>query len=99
MNLLIYILNVFVTSGILYSYYYYFLRNKSFHSYNRYYLLGSAVLAIVLPLISLSNLPWREKVPMVIQMKMYDTLEAITLTSRPEDFIGLVTGERMYYFL
>lgn len=46
---LIYLLQVTACSGILYGYYHIFLRNKKFHQYNRYYLLLSVVLSIVVP--------------------------------------------------
>jgi hypothetical protein len=38
-------------SAILYGYYRAFLRNASFHPYNRWYMLGSVLLSIVLPLL------------------------------------------------
>ena len=36
-------------SGILFGYYWLFLRNKRFHHYNRFYLLGASGLSIILP--------------------------------------------------
>ncbi len=44
-------------SGILYSYYLMALRNKKFHSYNRYYLLFTIGISLILPLI---NLKWHQ---------------------------------------
>lgn len=46
-----YIVKVVLTSGILYLYYHLFLRGKIFHRFNRFYLLSSVLLAIVLPLL------------------------------------------------
>ena len=40
-------------SAILYGYYWVFLRNASFHPYNRWYLLGSALISLLLPFLRL----------------------------------------------
>lgn len=48
-----YILQVMLVSGILYGYYHFFLRNKRFHQYNRFYLLLATVISLVLPLVKI----------------------------------------------
>jgi N-acetylmuramoyl-L-alanine amidase len=48
-----YLLQLIVISGILYGYYHFFLRNKKFHSYNRFYLLSSIVLSIFIPFLNI----------------------------------------------
>jgi N-acetylmuramoyl-L-alanine amidase len=50
---LVYLIKVTVISGLLYGYYRLFLRNRFFHQYNRYFLLGITLISLVLPLISL----------------------------------------------
>lgn len=50
----LYILKMIGYSGALISYYFLFLRNKQYHQYNRYYLLLSIVLSLVLPF---ANIP------------------------------------------
>lgn len=45
-----YLLKVIVCSGILYGYYWIALRNKVFHSWNRFYLLASIAVSILLPM-------------------------------------------------
>jgi hypothetical protein len=45
-----YLLKVILCSGILYGYYWLALRNKVFHQWNRYYLLGSLLISTLLPL-------------------------------------------------
>ncbi len=47
---LLYLLKVVACSGILFGYYWLFLRNKQFHHYNRFYLLAVLILSISLPL-------------------------------------------------
>ncbi|MGF7230990.1 TonB-dependent receptor plug domain-containing protein [Arachidicoccus sp.] len=53
-NIVLYLIKVVVCSGILYAYYLLALRNKNFHPYNRFYLLITAALSFLLPLLHLS---------------------------------------------
>ncbi|HMJ45932.1 MAG TPA: N-acetylmuramoyl-L-alanine amidase [Ferruginibacter sp.] len=46
-----YLLKVMICSAVLFGYYWFFLRNKIFHSYNRFYLLSITVLSALLPLV------------------------------------------------
>ena len=48
-----YLLKVIICSGILFGYYWLALRNKIFHQYNRFYLLGAVVLSLSFPLIQI----------------------------------------------
>ncbi|MEI9945223.1 MAG: energy transducer TonB [Chitinophagaceae bacterium] len=50
---LIYLLQLIIASGILYGYYHFFLRNKKFHLYNRYYLLAAVVSSIIIPFLQI----------------------------------------------
>lgn len=45
-----YILKVILCSGILFAYYFLALRNKMFHRWNRFYLLASVFISLLLPL-------------------------------------------------
>lgn len=49
-----YLLKVIICSGILLGYYWFFLRNKLFHRYNRFYLLLAMGLSMLLPLIKIN---------------------------------------------
>lgn len=51
--LFIYILKVILVSGILLGYYWIGLRNTRFHYYNRFYLVGTVLLSLALPLLDL----------------------------------------------
>jgi hypothetical protein len=53
--LFFYLLKVILVSGILSGYYWISLRNTKFHYYNRFYLMGSLLLSLALPLL---NLQW-----------------------------------------
>ena len=48
-----YLLKVILCSGILYGYFHFALRNKVFHEWNRFYLLATVPVSILLPLINI----------------------------------------------
>ncbi|MCH5686500.1 hypothetical protein LWM68_20915 [Niabella sp. W65] len=48
-----YLIQMMACSGILYAYYYFFLRNEKFHQYNRFYLLIAMALSLLLPLLKI----------------------------------------------
>lgn len=50
-----YLVKVILISGLLFGYYRLFLRNKLFHQYNRYYLLGITLLSLLLPVLPLPS--------------------------------------------
>lgn len=54
-TLLSYIIKSMVASGLLYTYYQLALRNKKFHGYNRWYLLLTVLISLVIPLV---HIPW-----------------------------------------
>lgn len=49
MNVFIYIIKSILLSGILFGYYWFFLRNRVFHRFNRIFLLSISVLSFLLP--------------------------------------------------
>jgi N-acetylmuramoyl-L-alanine amidase len=53
-TILYYLLKVVLCSTILYTYYWFVLRNKQFHQYNRYYLMGISVLSWIVPFIKIN---------------------------------------------
>lgn len=61
-----YLLKVILVSGILFSYYWFALRNRKFHLYNRFYLLAAVVISWVIPVLKI-NL-WEETQPQVINL-------------------------------
>lgn len=65
-SVLPYIIKVIIISAILYGYYYLALRNKTYHHYNRFYLLASIALSVLLPLVQLNFTGTAENNYMVI---------------------------------
>src|SRR5690606_8591863 len=51
--ILLYFLKMIGYSAVLMLYYYFFLRDKQYHQYNRYYLLFTVVLSLLLPMVSI----------------------------------------------
>lgn len=49
----LYLIQVIVISGIFYCYYHFFLRNKKFHTYNRYFLLSAVAISIIIPFLNI----------------------------------------------
>ncbi|MEO6316228.1 MAG: M56/M15 family metallopeptidase [Chitinophagaceae bacterium] len=49
MAILIFIAKLIISSGLFVGYYQFFLRNKRFHRYNRFYLLAGALLSLIIP--------------------------------------------------
>ncbi|MGI9137881.1 MAG: N-acetylmuramoyl-L-alanine amidase, partial [Sediminibacterium sp.] len=53
-TILYYLLKVVLCSALLYSYYLIALRNKKFHQYNRFYLMGMSVLCWIVPFLKIN---------------------------------------------
>jgi N-acetylmuramoyl-L-alanine amidase len=86
MTLLVYLIKTLLISGLLLGYYWFFLRNKSFHLYNRFLLLGIPVISFVLPCLRLT-LPnfWKQSADSPIHLLgvANGTLEeAVTIYAR-----------------
>jgi N-acetylmuramoyl-L-alanine amidase len=52
-SILFYLLKVVLCSTFLYAYYWFILRNKQFHQYNRFYLMGISVISWMVPFIKI----------------------------------------------
>jgi beta-lactamase regulating signal transducer with metallopeptidase domain len=79
-----YLLQMIACSGILYAYYYFFLRNEKFHQYNRFYLLFAMSLSLFLPLL---------KIPVIVKdttanpvYAFVSTGETVVVTATTNDF-------------
>ena len=68
-EILFYFLQVIIISGLLYSYYHFFLRNNKFHRYNRFYLLGTTIASLILPFLDLTfYFKSEEDIPAIYQV-------------------------------
>ncbi len=94
-----YLLKVIICSGVLFGYYWLLLRNKIFHGYNRFYLLATVVLSLVLPLIQINIWQSQNTTPQSIKLLAVVTssneyMDEIVLIAKrnrftAEQFIGL----------
>jgi hypothetical protein len=79
MSLLLFIAKVFISSGILFGYYWLFLRNKRFHHYNRFYLIAALLLP---PVISLINIPVFHQPGNAANGVLYQTVTILSIEPR-----------------
>jgi beta-lactamase regulating signal transducer with metallopeptidase domain len=97
MSILLYFLKVFLYSGILFGYYYLFLRNRRFHHYNRYFLLATLVLSVVLPFI---KIPVFNEGPGVLNQAIYQTVSIVSVPpSQPVATEALPRQEASWFTL
>jgi hypothetical protein len=74
-------LKAFIASGILYTYYLLALRNKKFNFYNRWYLLMSVIISLLIPFVNFSwyQIESEQNTPLVIFFK---TLNSSPVTKK-----------------
>jgi beta-lactamase regulating signal transducer with metallopeptidase domain len=53
-SILLYLFKMILVAGIFYGYYWYLLRDKKFHHYNRFYLLSTSLFSLIIPCLQLS---------------------------------------------
>ena len=83
-EVLAYLLKSVFCSAMLLCYYWFFLRNKRLHSFNRYYLLATALVSILLPLLHFSlpgiRLPQDTSVYRLLEVANGNTDEKLVAT-------------------
>ena len=93
---------VILSSGILFLYYRLFLKDKTFHHYNRFYLLAAVMISLLLPLLKVSHFT------VEVNSNMYFLIDRLQNISSPNNFkndfnyikIGaLLTGLVAVFFL
>ncbi|MCP9751380.1 N-acetylmuramoyl-L-alanine amidase [Ferruginibacter sp. HRS2-29] len=78
-----YLLKVITCSIVLYGYYWFFLRNKVFHHYNRFYLLAVLVLSLTLPMLKFNI--WQEN--KVAETGVIKMLQVVDTTDQYMDVV------------
>lgn len=58
----IFFLKCVASSGVMFGYYWFALRNKTFHQYNRFYLLATLIISIALPFFDLHFFSFQQEV-------------------------------------
>lgn len=86
-GILFYLCKMIICSGVMLLYYFLFLRNKRFHQFNRFYLLFSVALSLVLPALHFSFTMSGDRGGETSYMQMLD-LVAITSVQPKDISIG-----------
>lgn len=89
MTFLLYLGKVVLCSGILLGYYWLFLRNRRFHHYNRFYLQGTLLLSVLLPLV---KIPVLYQPQSQVNQAVYQTLEVLTVNYGEDEPLGAGPG-------
>ena len=79
-----YLIKVILISAVMYGYYLVMLRNRKFHRYNRFYLLSSVLIPLVLPFIPFDSLfaTSSKDIPLIIQKYFVHDAVVINMSSR-----------------
>ena len=85
LTFLLYLGKVMLCSGILLGYYWLFLRNKRFHHYNRFYLLATLAMSVLLPIIKIPVL-YNSQDP--VNHAVYQTIQVLTVNYGEADMLA-----------
>jgi N-acetylmuramoyl-L-alanine amidase len=85
-----YLLKISICSAVLFGYYWFLLRNKVFHGYNRFYLLAIIGLSLTLPLCRI-NIFQEKHVPQTSVIKM---LQVVTASDEYLDEVAITTSRK-----
>ena len=96
-TLALHILKVIICSAILFGYYFIFLKDKTFHHYNRFYLLASVLVSLLLPWLKIDYFTIEVSQEVLV---LFDTLQPAQLSTVMNEssrfisivFIGLGLG-------
>ncbi|HLY71189.1 MAG TPA: M56 family metallopeptidase [Puia sp.] len=99
MSLILYFGKVICVSGILYGYYWFALRNKQFHLYNRFYLIVAVLTSIILPCINICLLDMNPtgtaKILHVISVGSWQ--DAVIITPHHPKLFSLLSWQNLLY--
>lgn len=78
------LLQIITAAGLFYGYYHFFLRNKIFHQYNRFYLLAAAIISLLIPFL---NIPVYFSTTQSDDSVLYQTLRIISVSTFNQDTV------------
>lgn len=90
--LFIYIGKVFLFSGVTFLYYQLSLKNKTFHHYNRFYLLGIMLVSILLPLLKVDWFTIELNDSLFLVYNKFQNVKHINTTENDFSYYQLVVG-------
>jgi N-acetylmuramoyl-L-alanine amidase len=83
-----YFLKVVLCSGLLMAYYYLVLRNKLFHQWNRFYLIATVILSLLIPCFTFTI----SHTPAQAQSQVIQVLQVVTVSGTYEEQLPIVTS-------
>lgn len=92
-----YLLKVFICSAILFLYYHLALRNKLFHQWNRYYLLVSVVLSLVIPFFKFTIFSDTESARPIQLLQVVYTADEYVANASGNNFFNLSLEQTSYF--
>ncbi len=78
-----YLLKITICAAVLFIYYWFLLRNKVFHAYNRFYLLAVVGISMLLPLFSINIFHKQET-------RKTSVIKMLTVVTESDDYMGEV---------
>ena len=85
-----YLFKMILCSGILYAYYFWVQRNQKMHDFNRYYLLGSLGISLLLPLFSFTVNLKQAEWPQKLQAVYYTVEDNIVVSTKASTSFSMV---------
>ncbi len=90
MEILFYLGKVILTSGVLFLYYRLFLKDKTFHHYNRFYLLAASLISLVLPLLKVSYFTLEVNSNMYLLINSFQNLSSTNTPNNDFLYISVI---------
>ena len=88
--LLIYFLKMTVFSSLMFGYYFVFLKDKTFHHYNRFYLLSIVIISIFLPFIKIEYFTIEVNPDIYLLLNQFNIIQPQNTTSNDFNVFSLV---------
>jgi hypothetical protein len=89
------LLQIAAASGLFYGYYHFFLRNKIFHQYNRFYLLAATLISLLIPFL---NIPVYFSNQQTDDSVLYRTLRVISVNNFDADTVIISNSSPSTFF-
>ena len=100
-TIFLYFGKMILVSAVMSAYYLLFLRDKTFHHYNRFYLLGTMVLSLLLPLLKVEyfTIETDSRILLLLNQFNQNPVQRIENTFSLWDFGTLVLGIISFFLL
>lgn len=99
-TIFLYFGKMILVSAVMSAYYLLFLRDKTFHHYNRFYLLGTMVLSLLLPLLKVEyfTIETDSRILLLLNQFNQNSAQEVENTFNFWDFGALILGIVSFFF-